>query len=241
MEESVTKIFYDAGWHGINVEPLTECYRRLKKLRKRDINIQALVGSKNSFHILHEFPQDGRYSTVDRKIAERHQQTLGMKFTERMLPVTTLNSLCEKYACTEIQFLKIDVEGNEAEVLQGLDLSRIRPWILLIEATEPNSTKDSSQQWESLVTSQGYTFAYFDGLSKFYVAREKGEFVSLLGTPANIFDNYITSREAYFESIAKKTESLRWIVAKGLSLFCSKLLTALKKILIGSKKNSMNH
>ena len=42
-----------------------------------------------------------------------------------------------------IHFLKIDVEGAEAEVLEGLNLERIRPWIIVIEANEPNSTRST--------------------------------------------------------------------------------------------------
>lgn len=214
VQDSVTKLFYDAGWHGINIEPLSGCYQRLGRLRERDVNIQALAGREKGVCVLHEFPEEGRYSTVDESIAKRHERTLGMRYIKHDLPLLTLTTVCEQYAPKDIHFLKIDVEGHEAEVLRGFDLTRFRPWILLIEATEPNSSDDSSSQWESLVTNSEYVFACFDGLSKFYVAREKQHLVPPLQIPANIFDNYVTVKEAAMEATVKKTDSVRWVAAR---------------------------
>ena len=56
----------------------------------------------------------------------------------------------------------------KSEVLRGLDLEQIRPWIIVVEANEPNSTDSSRSEWEHLVTGRGYGFAYFDGLNCFY-------------------------------------------------------------------------
>jgi len=211
VEESVTKIFYDDGWRGINIEPLSACYERLQLLRSRDINIQALVGAERGNCILYEFPEDGRYSTVDKSIAERHARTLGLKFRSRELPLLTLSSVCEQHAVDEIHFLKIDVEGHEAQVLQGFDLARYRPWILVIEATEPYSQVDASAQWEKMVLGHGYEFAVFDGLSRFYVSKEKAELKASLLIPANIFDNYMTASEAKMLLEIKQAHSLRWL------------------------------
>src|SRR5262249_50071888 len=44
-ELSVTRHFYDAGWHGINVEPLPKQFALLTAARKRDINLN--VGCSN--------------------------------------------------------------------------------------------------------------------------------------------------------------------------------------------------
>jgi FkbM family methyltransferase len=211
VDESVTKIFYDDGWRGINIEPLSACYDRLQLLRSRDINIQALVGAERGKCILYEFPDDGRYSTVDKIIADRHERTLGLKFRKSELPLLTLSSVCEQHAVREIHFLKIDVEGHEAQVLQGFDLVRYRPWILVIEATEPSSQVDASGQWEDLVLRHGYEFALFDGLSKFYVSKEQSELKASLMIPPNIFDNYVTASEAKMLTEIKQANSLRWL------------------------------
>jgi hypothetical protein len=43
----------------------------------------------------------------------------------------------------------------------------LRPWIIVAEATKPFSTVDTRDKWEDLITSRGYSFAYFDGLNCF--------------------------------------------------------------------------
>jgi hypothetical protein len=74
--------------------------------------------------------------------------------------------------CKEIHFLKIDVEGAEKEVLQSFSFT-IKPWIVVVEATLPNSNIDASSSWEYILTNNNYTFVYFDGINKFYLSDEK--------------------------------------------------------------------
>ncbi|MBK9928215.1 MAG: glycosyltransferase [Anaerolineales bacterium] len=76
-----------------------------------------------------------------------------------------------------------------------MDLAHWRPWILLIEATIPTTTIPSHENWETLITSSNYEFAYFDGLNRFYVAKEHQELIEAFRLPPNIFDEYVFSRE----------------------------------------------
>ncbi|RLA51208.1 MAG: FkbM family methyltransferase, partial [Gammaproteobacteria bacterium] len=43
--DSVTKSFYDTGWHGINIEPVGEWYEKLQQDRPNDTNLQLAVGA----------------------------------------------------------------------------------------------------------------------------------------------------------------------------------------------------
>jgi small-conductance mechanosensitive channel len=88
--------------------------------------------------------------------------------------------------------LKIDVEGFEEAVLRGMDFVRWRPWILVIEATLPNSRATNHAAWENLVTAHDYQFAYFDGLNRYYVAAEHAELLAVLNVQANVFDGFIS-------------------------------------------------
>jgi hypothetical protein len=49
----------------------------------------------------------------------------------------TLAQICEKHAPRDIHFLKIDVGGYEGKVLKGMDFSRFRPWVVIVEARQP--------------------------------------------------------------------------------------------------------
>jgi FkbM family methyltransferase len=228
IKESVTKLFYDAGWSGINIEPLAACHKRLQHFRERDVNLQMLVGREEGRGVLHECVEDSRYSTVDIAIADRLKRECGLGYVSHDMPVATLTALCEKHAQREIHFLKLDVEGHEAAVLGGLNLSRHRPWILVVEATEPNSQRDSSSSWEAPLVGQGYLLALFDGLSRFYVAEEHAELMPLLRVPANIFDNYMSADEARMLAELKQTSSIKWLLRRAAKLGWSRVGRALR-------------
>jgi hypothetical protein len=88
------------------------------------------------------------------------------------MPMTTLADLCERHALAEIDFLKVDVEGAEADVLFGGDWQRFRPKVVLVEAIAPMSNEPAWEGWEPFLLAQGYRFALFDTLNRFYVAQE---------------------------------------------------------------------
>jgi FkbM family methyltransferase len=192
-EESVTCAFYERGWSGINVEPLGEYFERLVTARPRDTNLKVAVGKEAGVQTFYTFEKG--LSTLAPEMSARHQAD-GLRALEMAVPVLTLNKILEDQAVSTIHFLKIDVEGAETEALEGLDLRRFRPWIVVIEATEPNSTVSTRHKWEHLVTGQGYGFAYFDGLNCFYVAEEKSFLSARLAIPPNVFDDFVRRTES---------------------------------------------
>ena len=188
---SITRAFYDRGWHGINIDPVT--FAQLAQERTRDVNLELAVSNTEGEISFFEVP-DSALCTPDPDVASRYRQA-GNKVTERKVRSLTLNQILAEHAEASIHFMNIDVEGGELHVLQGLDLARWRPWILLIEATIPTTTIPSHENWETLITSSNYEFAYFDGLNRFYIAKEHQELIEAFRLPPNIFDEYVFSRE----------------------------------------------
>ena len=191
VDHSVTKAFYDAGWSGINIEPLPALHQRFVEQRPRDTNLGIAAGASDGILTLFDVPAVNGWASPDRAVAEAHRAD-GFEVTELTVPVRTLSGVCANYVKGDIHFLKIDVEGFEGEVLRGMDFERWRPWVLVIEATLPNSRVTNHQAWEALVTSRRYRFAWFDGLNRYYVAEEHAELLEVLSIPPNVFDNYIT-------------------------------------------------
>jgi FkbM family methyltransferase len=206
---SITKYFYDLGWHGINLEPSSHIFPRLCAARARDINLNFGLSDRDGVLSFYEAMKGAGLSTFVKSEMERHCQA-GFEFVERQCQVTTLAKVCEQYVQGEIQFLSIDVEGYEREVIEGGDWNRWRPSVLVIEATKPGTTIASHDCWESLLLKADYLFAMFDGLNRYYVRAEDRHLLSSLRTPVNVFDSYIpyeylrqieelTSRIAAFE------------------------------------------
>jgi hypothetical protein len=131
------------------------------------------------------------WASPEAAVAELHRAE-GHAVAELRVPVSTLSAICAEHARGEIHFLKIDVEGFEAEVLRGMDFERWRPWVLVIEATLPNSRETNHEAWERLVTSQRYRYVWFDGLNRYYVADEHQELMQHFGIQPNVFDDYIS-------------------------------------------------
>ena len=203
--DSVTKAFYDAGWHGINIEPVTEWFNKLQEARPNDTNLKLACGTKKGQNTIYDVVGTG-LSTMDKSIADKHANELDFEIKKEKIKVDSLTNICKQYANQDIHFLKIDVEGFELQVLKGLDLKKIRPWIIVIEATLPNSQIEDYGKWEGVLTNGQYNFVYFDGLNRFYVASEHDELDDSFNVPPNYFDFFRRSSEQWALDELKASE-----------------------------------
>lgn len=190
--DSTTRLFYEHGWNGINLEPSRQWFLRLQEERVRDVNLELGAGATNGVMEFYEFPDTG-LSTLDADVARMHEASGKFSQIVGTIEVRQLAEICDQHAESEIHFLKIDVEGAERDVLQGMDFSRYRPWIVVVESTLPLQTKENYSGWESILLKTNYRFVYFDGLNRFYVAKEKfRELGGKFATPPNVFDDFET-------------------------------------------------
>ncbi len=205
---SLTKTFYDRGWRGINVEPLPLSGVNFGVERPRDVNIDSVVGDDEGVAVIHHIIGTC-FSTTVREQAERWQ-----KFLQNELQVrsTTLRSICKAHVQPdqEIHFLTIDVEGGEGAVLKGADFSRWRPWIVVVEATQPCTSVPTHSSWEPILTRAGYDFVFFDGCNRWYTAREHSELRLALIFPADSYERVLdaAARNA-MEKELTETRSMR--------------------------------
>lgn len=200
---SVTAHFYSQGWAGINVEPSCS-YEHFLRERPRDVNLQMALSNRTGSAEFHEFPNMLGVSSFNREIAA----LAGTAFVTRAVAVSTLAEICEKHAKRSIDFVSIDVEGHEREVLEGADFKRFRPRALVIEATHPHTGAPVHEAWEDLLLSAGYLFACFDGLNRYYVRSENRELIPKLAVPANVFDNF-TSHSLFVSQVEAQELKLR--------------------------------
>lgn len=195
VESSVTKHFYDQGWRGVNVEPLSGLHARLVAARPRDVNLNIGLSDHAGELAFFECTDTPSLSTfsADEAAARR---AAGHTIHEHAVPVTTLAEICERHVAGAIDFLSVDVEGHERQVLAGGDWDRWRPRVVLVEATRPNTNVPTHDDWEPILLQAGYVFALFDGLNRFYVAKEARVLLPRLAAPANILDDFVPYRFA---------------------------------------------
>jgi FkbM family methyltransferase len=193
-DSSITRAFYDRGWSGIAIEPVTGLVESFRSQRPRDTVVQAAVTDADVGSVTLHVIEGTGLSTLEPEIAERHRAS-GWSTTEETVPARRLDAILDEHLRPEddIHFMVVDTEGSERAVLASVDLRRWRPWILVVEATAPNTTRPTHDQWEAHVLAAGYEFCLFDGLSRFYVAEEHADRLRpQLSYPANVLDNYVS-------------------------------------------------
>lgn len=203
---SVTRAFSERGWRGINVEPAPRPFKLLVRQRPRDINLQIAVGRENGQTILNLVGDGNGLTTTDPTLAALYAEQ-GHAVTKVPVTVKTLKDICSSHANDKIHFLKIDVEGDERSVLLGADFLSFRPWVVLIEATCPNSATENWDAWHDILEREQYTFVYFDGLNRFYVAHEKeADLAPKFRSPPNVFDAFSRIDEVRARDRAARAE-----------------------------------
>ncbi|MGB8285928.1 MAG: FkbM family methyltransferase [Candidatus Aquirickettsiella gammari] len=196
-KDSVTKLFYEKGWSGVNIEPNSECHTELVQKRPRDKNFCFALSNKSGqaeINILSfaESQVSTGLSTLDRNLATKHIAAGYLVKTDLVESLTLVN-LIEKYITTtqEIHFLKIDVEGLEKEVIEGNNWQRYQPWIVLVESISPADYEENHLDWEYLLTSAGYHFVYADQINRFYISPKHPELRAAFRYPPNLFDGFV--------------------------------------------------
>jgi FkbM family methyltransferase len=132
---SNTYKFYLKGWRGINIDPLPGSMKLFNKFRKRDINLELGVGEKEDRLIYYMFNEPA-LNTFEEKLAKKRDGKNGYYIVKKMpIKVYPLSKILDKYLPKEqeIDFLNIDVEGKDFEVLKSNDWHKYRPKIVLVE------------------------------------------------------------------------------------------------------------
>lgn len=214
--DNVTRVFYERGWSGINIEPLFVNSIELRKKRPRDINLEIAVGEQEGSITFFEIGKWHGYSTTDAEIAAQHRKD-GLEVVEHEVPVRKLSDVLDESAKNKtIDFLKIDVEGTELSVLRGMDLRRHRPKIILLESKMPvtinmvdrvDEVPDRADEYADYLAPLGYHFIYHDGLNAYFVAEEHRALEKAFSRPPGIFDRI--SHEASIRPYREELEQAR--------------------------------
>ena len=171
VADNVSFHFYLKGWHGLVVEPQRTLARLYANVRPRDMVVDCPVGDHDGEVSFHKVDRLHGFSSILEDVA-RNAGEFGVGYQTEKRPLRRLSGLLDERGFSEIDFLKIDVEGAEGAVLAGLDMARHRPKILCIEAVRPGDMADASGEWEPVLLAARYALAFQDGLNRFYVAEE---------------------------------------------------------------------
>jgi FkbM family methyltransferase len=182
---SVTKMFYELGWNGINIDPIPARYVELVEQRTRDINLCVAATAKAGTATFFDMEGNG-LSTLVPDLATRAER-MGFERRSYTVETRTLASIVAEHVRGDVHFLKIDAEGSEFEVVEGIDFTTFRPWIIVLESTDPTTTIPGKIDWEPKLLDSGYTFCGNDFVNRYYAVKEHPDLIAALSIPVDDF------------------------------------------------------
>jgi FkbM family methyltransferase len=130
-----TYLLYKKGWRGVLVEPDTAMCEVVKAKRPADTILNIGIGLSNESEApFYVFP--GRlntWSTFSQEEAGIRETASGIKAKKISVPLKTINNILEQYFVTCPNFISIDVEGLDLDILKSFDFNRFRPDVFCVE------------------------------------------------------------------------------------------------------------
>ena len=135
-----TYLLYKKGWRGINIDLDEKSINLFNTFRKSDLNIKQAISSKAEEVDLYFYHNKSPINTINKDLVNFHK-TKPKQI--KKINTKTLNSIIMKtpFANEKIDFMNIDVEGHELNVLKGFDLKKYSPTIIVIEYLDLNVKK----------------------------------------------------------------------------------------------------
>jgi FkbM family methyltransferase len=175
---SNTYLFYRKGWSGINIDAMPGSMQLFREWRPRDTNLELGVAKKRGvldYFVFNEPALNGFSKILSN---QRSGNTNNSYYIKKLIKVEVfpLKEILDLYlGCSggEIDFLTIDVEGLDYEVLQSNDWVKYRPKYVLVEVLENSLHDVSKSKIGKIMNSVGYTI-YAKCLNTFFF-RENGQ------------------------------------------------------------------
>ena len=133
---SNTYFFYRLAWSGINIDAMPDSMCEFRRLRPRDINLEAAFAKEPGELTYYAFDEPA-LNTLDVRMAQFHKDQGACRLLEERRIVTkTLGEILRRYlpAAKKVDFMSIDVEGMDLEVLQSNDWTLCRPECIISES-----------------------------------------------------------------------------------------------------------
>lgn len=158
---SNTAKFYEAGWSGINIEPQRSRWTIFQKLRTRDINLCELVSDSQQETLFFEASMPTMSGIYTPELGSSRQGK-----SVKRLPLT-LAHIIDTYAPGRyVDFLSVDCEGHDLNVLRSNNWSKTRLTYLVVE----DHDKSSCTPLDSFLFHLDYKPLIRLGASKIYCA-----------------------------------------------------------------------
>lgn len=170
---SNTALLYQRGWWGINVDPDSHLIKSFYRDRKDDINLNIGVALHEDTLVLHRF-SDPAVNTFSQENADRLKQKKWLKeISPQHILVKPLSSVLDEHVGSKcsIDFLNIDVEDLDLEVLQSNNWNAYRPILIAVEDRFFDPREFNKSEIYNFLVERDYIFMAYMGLTLIMVDR----------------------------------------------------------------------
>lgn len=156
---SNTHFFYKQGWQGINVDAMPGSMSIFNKLRSRDINIEQPISKIPELLTYYSFSEPAVNGFSQSLSKDRSDSGSYKLISKKKIKTTTLKNILDDNLPedTEIDFLSIDVEGLDLDVLQSNDFNKYRPKVIIVEILETNFSRIGDNEVSKYLLKYAYT------------------------------------------------------------------------------------
>ena len=159
LDGNNTFLLYRKGWSGINVDLNKTSIELFKIARKNDVNLNLAISKKSQKIKYYYRRKINMLNTINKKFAKT---SFRKGFKTGSIQSQTLNSILNKseFKNKKIDFLNLDVEGNEINALKSLDLIKYGPKLICVEIHNNTSGRKAK---DYLKNNPIYKFLYKKG------------------------------------------------------------------------------
>lgn len=159
IELNNTYKFYETGCRGVLVEPDPALYEELRRVRPKDIVLNAGIGvddaSSVDFYIM-----DNRFLSTFSKEGAEHIASYGKNTIEQVvkIPLMNINAVIAEHFKTCPNFVSLDVEGYDFDILKTFDFTAYRPEVFCLETIKyaQDNTEQKIPEIFDFMLSHGY-------------------------------------------------------------------------------------
>ncbi|MBS4066448.1 MAG: FkbM family methyltransferase [Chitinophagaceae bacterium] len=162
---SNTYLFYLKGARGVNIEPDPSGISLLNKYRSRDINLNVGVGQSEFEETAQFFLMTSRrLNTLVEEEARRIEETSRYRIKKmELIKLLPINQIFENYFHAAPDFISVDVEGFDLEIIKSINYRKYRPKVICVETVifKENMPTEKNEAIIQFLTDQNY-FVYAD-------------------------------------------------------------------------------
>lgn len=181
---SVTYPFEAAGWTGVLIEGLPDRFALCRSRRAGSVVVHAAVSKRGSSGMteFHRVPGEDQSQMLSYLATNAPHEKLVTKRERAVetvrVPLTTMDAILDGEArqrgIGRLDFCVIDVEGGELELLDGFDLERHKPRVLVIE----DLYKGKNAQVRGVLEGRGYVMVARVGRNQVFIRADEGGLIA---------------------------------------------------------------